>query len=64
MMHLGMTKHRYKYWLFYFIFLVHNQINNMYMYLQGKLNQNARITLKAKDDWQQLNLSVKNLVKS
>lgn len=33
------------------------------MYLQGKLNQNAHITLKALEDWQQLNLSVKNLVK-
>lgn len=33
------------------------------MYLQGKLNQNAHITLRALEDWQQLNLSVKNLVK-
>lgn len=33
------------------------------MYLQGKLNQNAHITLRALKDWQQLNLSVKNLVK-
>lgn len=33
------------------------------MYLQGKLNQNAHITLRALQDWQQLNLSVKNLVK-
>lgn len=33
------------------------------MYLQGKLNQNAHITLKALEDWQQLNLSVTNLVK-
>lgn len=30
MMHLGMTKHRYKYWFFFF---AHNQINNMYMYV-------------------------------
>lgn len=33
------------------------------MYLQGKLNQNAHITLRAPEYWQQLNLSVKNLVK-
>lgn len=33
------------------------------MYLQGKLNQNAHITLRALEDWQQLNLAVKNLVK-
>lgn len=33
------------------------------MYFQGKLNQNAPITLRALDDRRQLNLSVKNLVK-
>lgn len=54
-----MTKHRYKYW---FLF-AHNLINNMYMCLPGKLNQNAHITLRALEDWQQLNLSVKNSVK-
>lgn len=61
MMHLGMTKHRYKYWFF----RGRNQINDMYMYVfaGGKLNQNAHITLRAPEDWQQLNLSVKNLVK-
>lgn len=33
------------------------------MYLQAKLNQNAHMTLRVPEYWQQLNLSVKNLVK-
>lgn len=33
------------------------------MYLRHKLNQNAHIALQALKYWQQLNLSVKNLVK-
>lgn len=33
------------------------------MYLPGKSNQNTHITSRAPEDWQQLNLSVKNVVK-
>lgn len=36
----------------------------MYMYVfAGQIESNAHITLRALQDWQQLNLSVKNLVK-
>lgn len=61
MMHLGMTKHRYKYWFFW----SHNQINNMYMYVfAGQIESKCTYYIDpALEDWQQLNLSVKNLVK-
>lgn len=61
MMHLGMTKHGYKYWFFFLT--VTGWTICICRYLPGKSNQNTHITLRAQEDWQQLNLSVKNLVK-